>query len=235
MQNNRLLAFIYRRLFAAETLPRAFGIYEPMTTLTDYLLTLLALVFARSLWQSAPRSGGIARRWWAIAFVASALAAFTGGTFHGFAPRLPASAKAILWKLTMIGTGLTSFCMLMGTLYASASGRWRLFGALLIAAKSGIYLHWLSRENDFKFVIYDYASAMLAVLLVQLRGYRTQAPARYITQGIGISVLAAAAQQIGINLHTHFNKNDLYHVIQALGLFALYRGAGGLSDHTGTK
>ncbi|MEX1018848.1 MAG: hypothetical protein WDZ49_04275, partial [Litorilinea sp.] len=86
------------------------------------------------------------------------------------------------------------------------------------------------RQNDFRFVVYDYASALLGVLIVQLREYHTRAAARMIAQGLGVSILAAAVQQAGLNLHTHFNKNDLYHVIQAVGFYLLYRGASQLDD-----
>jgi hypothetical protein len=43
--------------------------------------------------------------------------------------------------------------------------------------------------------------------------------------GVSVSVLAAVVQQSGWSLHQHFNHNDLYHVIQAVGVWLLYRGA----------
>jgi len=45
----------------------------------------------------------------------------------------------------------------------------------------------------------------------------------WILSGFGLSVLAAVIQQSGWPSLAHFNHNDLYHVIQALGLIALSR------------
>jgi hypothetical protein len=39
-----------------------------------------------------------------------------------------------------------------------------------------------------------------------------------------VSVLAALVQQSGLTLHRNFNHNDLYHVIQLVALWLLYRG-----------
>lgn len=210
-------------------LPRGLGMYEPTTAITDFLLALLALYFARRLRQM-PDGHQQARRAWGAGFVATALAALAGGLFHGFGPDLPQFPRTLLWKLTMIGTGLTSFFMLLGTVYASAGRRVRPFAIVLVGLKSLVYARWLMRENDFRYVVYDYSSTMLVVLVVQLREYRSRNAARRIAQGIGVSFLAALIQQVGLNLHTHFNKNDLYHVVQAVGFVLFYRGARRLHD-----
>ena len=39
-----------------------------------------------------------------------------------------------------------------------------------------------------------------------------------------MTLLGAIVQQSGISLHRHFNHNDLYHVVQIIGLYLLYRG-----------
>lgn len=210
------------------SLPRGLGLYEPTTAITDFLLALMALWFARRLLQSG--TTGNARRAWGLGFLATALAALVGGLSHGFGPRLARGPRTLLWKLTMIGTGLTSFFMLVGTVYATVRQPWRPFWLVLVTAKSLVYARWISRENDFRYVVYDYTAAMLAVLVAHLAHYKTRPAARAIVQGIGVSFLAAAIQQIGINLHTHFNKNDLYHVIQALGFALFFRGAARLDD-----
>ena len=48
--------------------------------------------------------------------------------------------------------------------------------------------------------------------------------------GVAVSFAGAAAQMSGFALHRHFNHNDLYHVIQMLGLWLLFRGARGLEE-----
>jgi hypothetical protein len=65
------------------------------------------------------------------------------------------------------------------------------------------------------------AAALLHVLRLR-RGDRPGAT--WILAGLGVSVAAALVQRSGFALHPHFNHNDLYHVVQMLGTWLLYRG-----------
>lgn len=238
----RAAVVLLRKGFSGHTHPQDAGgslpsvtigklrIYEPMTVFTDLLLVLSALFFARRLFQNAARQNSKTRRAWAWGFMGSASAALAGGVFHGLGPAAPVWVRATLWKLTMFSTGFVSLCMLLGTVYAFARRQGRSFWLALTWFKSLVYLAFVVRKNDFRYVVYDYGGAMLAILLVQLAHLRTHPGAVDIARGIGISFLAALIQQVGINLHTHFNKNDLYHVIQGLGFWYFFRGAQRLDD-----
>jgi hypothetical protein len=57
---------------------------------------------------------------------------------------------------------------------------------------------------------------------------------RYIAAAIGVSIAAAAVQQSGLRLHTHFNHNDLMHVVQMGGVWLLFKGGVRLRDHEAT-
>jgi hypothetical protein len=48
---------------------------------------------------------------------------------------------------------------------------------------------------------------------------------RWLKLGLYVTLLGVAIQQSGCGLHAHFNHNDLYHVVQMVGLYCLYRGA----------
>ena len=48
---------------------------------------------------------------------------------------------------------------------------------------------------------------------------------RNVKWAIAVSLVALAVLVGRLSLHEHFNKNDLYHAIQLLGLYLLYRGA----------
>ena len=52
----------------------------------------------------------------------------------------------------------------------------------------------------------------------------------YLAGGILVSIAAAAIQQSGIRLHTHFNHNDLMHVVQMGAVWLLYQGGRRLRD-----
>jgi hypothetical protein len=181
------------------------NVHEPMTLATDYLLTIAAAVFAIRLWRT--------NRHWALAFLFTAAGSFFGGTYHGFAPVLPLLTTIVLWKLTIYSLGLASFFLVLG------SSRNLLLVALV---KLIIYMSWMTAHSEFVWVIVDYGIALLIVAVVQLvqRGPST----RWVIGSIIVSVIGALVQMSRLTLHEHFNHNDLYHVIQLVALWLLYRG-----------
>jgi hypothetical protein len=80
------------------------------------------------------------------------------------------------------------------------------------------------------------AAAIRSVLRPAVaRGLRRKAGHRWLEWGLIVTLLGLAIQQSGWSLHTHFNHNDLYHLVQMAGLYCLCRGASileGLEDRS---
>ncbi|MDP9191797.1 MAG: hypothetical protein M3P06_08840, partial [Acidobacteriota bacterium] len=68
----------------------------------------------------------------------------------------------------------------------------------------------------------DYGIALLIVGAVQL--WRRGPSTPWVIGSIALSVIGALVQMTAIRLHAHINHNDLYHVIQLVALWLLYRG-----------
>lgn len=47
----------------------------------------------------------------------------------------------------------------------------------------------------------------------------------WLRRAVGWTLVATAVVLAGVSFHRHFNQNDLYHVLQLVGLYCLYRGA----------
>jgi hypothetical protein len=184
-------------------------IQEPMTLATDYLLAMSAVVFAAGLWRLS--------RLWSLAFLCTAIASLAGGSYHGFGPMLEPIVAAALWKLTLFAVGCASFFLLTGTSRSLA---------VFAAIKLVVYASWMITHDDFVWVIADYGSTLLIVGAVFLaRWLRQRDPATpWVLASIIVSVIAALVQQSEFALHRHFNHNDLYHLIQVVALWLLYRG-----------
>jgi hypothetical protein len=180
-------------------------VHEPMTLATDLLLTAAATVFAVRLWR--------VHRPWALAFLFTAAGSFFGGVHHGFAPTMTPLASLVLWKATVFSIGLASFFLLMG------SGRAL---AVIAIVKLVVYMSWMITHNEFVYVIADYGLTLLIVGIVQLVRRGPSTP--WVIASIVVSVIGALVQQSGFALHRHFNHNDLYHMIQLVALWLLYRG-----------
>ncbi len=199
------------------------AITEPVTVLTDYILAIETFVFAVLLSRQAARDREITIKFWALAFFVIAIAAITGGTCHGFIRSLPESIYKLLWKITLYAVGVSTLFMLSSTAYATLKDLPRRILLVLAWIQFSVFIIFIARTSDFKYVIYDYVPAMILILALCI--FRWHAPfSAWISAGILVSFVAAGIQLSGFTLHQHFNHNDLYHVIQIIAMYLLYRG-----------
>ncbi|HEX2199783.1 MAG TPA: hypothetical protein VHG88_14335 [Burkholderiales bacterium] len=178
---------------------------EPVTMLTDYALSAVSAYLGIRLFKFS--------KYWAAAFLALALAAFLGGTWHGFVQSDP------LWKATILSVGVASFGMVAGSAEIALGGAGRRLLIGFAALKLLLYCGWMLFHDHFVWVIVDTASALAIVGALHLWRFNG-----WMLAGVGVSVLAAIAQAGGLALHRHFNHNDLYHVVQIAAMLLFYRG-----------
>jgi hypothetical protein len=95
-----------------------------------------------------------------------------------------------------------------------------------------VFSWWMTAHDEFLFVIYDYGSMNVAIVTLQIHGWykRRAQSAPWLIAGVCVSSVAAAVQASGLSLHSQFNHNDLYHVIQMGGMYLFYEGALRLTD-----
>ena len=196
-------------------------ISEPMTLATDYLLATVTAV-AGVLTLRATQ-GQASRRWWAAAFMALALGAALGGTHHGF--RLES-----LWLPTLMVIGVASAAILAGSAIATTRGALRRTLISAAAVKLAVFWAWVWHDERFIWVVADTSIAFALVALLHVLRWR-QRGSGAILAGVALSVVAGVVQASGIDLHRHFNHNDLYHVVQMVAILAYYRGVRQLTDY----
>jgi hypothetical protein len=201
-------------------------ITEPMTTITDYAMGALALVLALRLFGNPGAGRQLSGRLWATAFVMTAVAAIAGGTYHGFIQRVRGAAGRILWKITLVATGVGSACLLAAAVAAATTGTLQRALIALVCVKVLVFLWTIATRDQFNLVIADYGAALVAVLLLALfvRPTGLTPAAGWIAAGVGVSVVAGVIQWARLAPHPKFNHNDLFHVVQMAALYLLYRG-----------
>lgn len=178
---------------------------EPVTMLTDYALALVSAWLGLRLMRI--------EKFWAVAFLALALAAFLGGTWHGF------WQNDLLWKATTLSVGVASFGMVVGSAFLTTSGKLLQFLILLAVVKLLAYTVWMLGHDEFIWVVADTVSALVIVALLHLWRFNG-----WMLAGVAVSFLAGAVQASGFALHEHFNHNDLYHVVQIVAMLLFYAG-----------
>jgi hypothetical protein len=166
------------------------------------------------------KNSSLRRGSWAAGILSTGIAAFSGGTAHGF------GEQAILLKIAMYAIGVASFSFALAVVQARLRWQWRRWFVGALALQLVFYVAWMVWHNDFKYVIAQYAPALLLVLLLETRHawIWNSSGARAVVVGVLLSFVAAAVQQSGWDLLPHFNHNDLYHCIQMIAMFYLYRG-----------
>ena len=206
-------------------------ISEPTTTLTDYAIALETICFAVALVKTNHRKQQQAITFWSLAFLGVAIAAISGGTCHGFAKTLGADGLEVLWHVMSYALGFSSFFMLLASVVSTVSRSIRVWLLGAIGLKSILYFHGIESQDDFAYIVIDYLSAMAIVLILQLRQLSTQpVSATWISAGILISALAVTIQASRVFITAYFNYNDIYHLIQMVALYCLYKGATLLKD-----
>jgi hypothetical protein len=201
-------------------------ITEPMTMITDYAMGALAAGFAVRLAGDATAGGQLSGRLWAAALLMTAVAALVGGTCHGFSEWMPGATGRAMWKATLLATGVGSACLLAAAVVAGAAGSLRIALAGAVIAKLAFYVRTIAKRDSFTLVIADYGAALLAVVLAAwvLRPSGLTAAAGWITAGVAVAAVAGVIQWARLAPHARFNHNDLFHVVQMLSLYLLYRG-----------
>jgi hypothetical protein len=202
-------------------------IADPDTTLTDLGLAVESAVLA---WLLARREGPreAARGWWLLFFGAAGSASLLGGLYHGFFHPAQSAFADPLWAATLLCLGLP------------ALAGWALGAPILLprrargvtVAAAVVYVTYgglvLASFQDFLVAVAHYLPAAVFLLIALAVAYyrRRARPLGLGLAGMVLIFVGAGLQQAGVALHpVHFDHNAVYHVVQAIALYLLYRGA----------
>ena len=194
---------------------------EPDVTITDFLLSLEALAFAVLIARSATT---LLQRWFMIFFLATAVASLAGGLVHGFF-----SDSKVLWRLVLIALGVVSAAA--WSIGARMLFSDRIADLITLAAWIEVVAYALIVAfvtDAFAIAIANYLPSTLFLIVAFFAAYRssTAGPLALGLGGLVLTLIAAGVQQSGIVLHPkYFNHNALYHLLQALALFCIFRAA----------
>ncbi len=206
-------------------------IQEFWTFVTDLVLAAVAWSFAFILARSPAATASRALSLWVWVFVTIGLAAFQGALYHGFKDSLPHSVYMALRIGTLWSLSGTAFFLSLALIYFGLPREHSFFRPLkiLLLLKAFIFLVLAVFKTQFLLAILDYGSSFIIALVVHLR-LRRHPASPFMLLGVTVSIIAAAIQVLKIAPSASFNHNDLYHVVQLLGLYLFFKGAQRLTD-----
>ena len=202
-------------------------IYEPMTTITDLMIAIIAFYYSKELYSIYINQLLNVQYHWIWTFRMLALGALLGALSHGIGPYLSVPIANIIWKFTTYSIGIMTYFMFLSLLHHLFEYQFVLQLRWLILFLLIIYLFIVTKNDDFVNVVLFYVPLMAIVLIGLLYSYFVfqSDGVNMIIIGIIISFVGAGVQQSGIELHKHMNHNDISHFIQMLAMWFFYQGS----------
>ena len=197
-------------------------IAEPLTAITDYLLTVAALFFFLRLRKKAENKEYI--KSWSYFFLFTGISTFFGGLAHSFHLKEGTTYLEIWISMQLFG-GLAIFFAQKGGLESECHPK----GQKLFVKLTGIQLILFTLSVliffSFKTVVINSVVTLSILLVLYFPRELLQWNYRYlVTIGILTSFLTALVNIKKIILAPWFNQHDLSHVIMYLSLLLIYSG-----------
>jgi hypothetical protein len=202
-------------------------IAEPDVALTDYALVVETFLFTLWMYRIRPLSSKSLQRWFLLLFASIGIAALVGGTVHGFLTDARSQAARICWLMTMILLGITALSeygiaarLLLGPRSANL---------LIVMAVLGFFAYvaivvlW---NASFRIAVIDYLGGLVLLSIALFNLYLRNRPRAALVgiAGLLLTVAASVVQQAHISVDPrYFNHNALYHLLEAIALFLIYR------------
>ncbi|MFZ5825775.1 MAG: DUF6962 family protein [Bacillota bacterium] len=197
---------------------------QPTAALTDLLLALTAFAMAWGALRHSVRTGSRRTRWWSLGYGLLGLGAFLGFLTLGFRTGL----EPLFYYVSRLSVGIAVLAMLTAVVESlvspAAARRWRWLFLLAFVAYYGATL---AGGSFLVFILYS-GTALVATLTLELYRWlgRREAGAGWMALGMALSILAAVLQaaKLSFTLVWTFDHNGVYHLVQTVALFFLYRG-----------
>ncbi len=188
---------------------------EPITALTDFLLSVECFIFTFLIFK---RAVSWQRLFWNGFFICVGMGAFLGALFHGFS----FAQSVFLWRgvnLSLI-LGITFFPLAILSLRTRIIPKWlfALFIAILILASFFFY-----NSQNFLHILFYEGGVLTICIMIALtylrKGYQEGKP---LLLGMVVSVVAALAQATNMRL-LFLNNNDIFHLVQIIAMVFFFK------------
>lgn len=206
---------------------------RPAVSLTDFALAIECALFVVLL-SRRPAGDAVLRKWFVFFFASVAVASLLGGTMHGFFEYSTSPIRTVLWTGTLLAILVTSYTA------------WSIAAVIQLDSRIGRMVQWFAAAQmivlslvvlfvtqQFLIAIVAYLPATIFLFVVFVLAYRRRRNPALASgvAGLALVFVGAAVQQLGFALHpVYLDHNTLYHIIQGVALWLIYRAAKWISD-----
>jgi hypothetical protein len=195
--------------------------------LTDYLLVLVIGGLAFDIHRRQYLEDFAGNSAWVVSFSLFALAAFLGGTYHGFFEGTKTFLSEGVWFSSIACIQLASFALAVTVLEQFAPSRaLRRTVEGLVFLKLILILGLLTVHPQFFYVMIGYGVDLLVVLTVLIVAMVRQPSENvaWLLTGTLFVPVASILQRFPVEIFGLFDQNDLYHFVLIGAFLCLHRG-----------
>ena len=198
-------------------------IYEPTTTITDFLIFFLGCYYS---WFLIKITGSVFHLFWGFSFFILSIGALLGGISHGFGPKLSELVKIVIWKSTLFFVGLAALVIFFSVVLVFTNGSINFLMLLLLVFVFIFFLYNVFKHDSFLGVVKFYLPILIvsSVCFLYIFVFKGYTGALFIFVGILVTLAASLIQTSKIAIHKHFNHNDFFHVLQMISMYLMYEG-----------
>ena len=204
---------------------------EPMTALTDAVLAAWTAFLAACIFARARNAAPV--KLWAWAFVAAVVSSLAGVAYHGARILFTPTVTALCWKVVPISTGVAALCLGSAVAIAWLKPGARRVAIAVLAVEFVACVVASAISNSFMVAALDYIPVLLALLVAAAMNW-ARAAARLIASAILVSFIAFGVQVSTLRVGA-LDHNDIFHLIQAVAMFLLYRGGTVLGERASSS
>ncbi|MFC1493241.1 DUF6962 family protein [candidate division KSB1 bacterium] len=200
---------------------------EISNMITDYILGIWSVYLAVRLYKENKLIRHKSISLWETVFIATAICAFSGGSYHGLKSLISSTYLEILWRIMLYSLALASLFLMSAVITAVFSDtlrKWLIRVAIIKFLVLAVYLGW---NTDFIDVMYDYVPSLIIILimLIVIKVKNRDSYAHWIIAGIVITFVGSGVYISKLSIHkTYFNDSDIMHVLQMVSMYLWYKG-----------
>lgn len=198
-----------------------FAIHEPVTVLTDYIITVLAFIYFLKI----KPTNAISRNW-RLFFLFLSVSTLFGGTAHALFAVHEGPAYKSVWLTMQIINGLAVYFAQHATLVSvlKDSPNKKLWKYSYIIQLLVYYIVLLIVQK-YVVTIVDNALGLITIMVLHLTARKKEEYQKFIAYGILISFITAIVHGAKLSIHDYFNYNDIAHVFIMISLSVMVKGA----------
>jgi hypothetical protein len=205
-----------------------FPIHEPVTVLTDYIITLLCLLF---FFRLKNENKVVSQKYWKAFFLFFGVSTFVGGFSHALFAIHEGFVYKSFWITMQVLNGFAVYSAQQATYNTVLQNNekrevWKKSYIIQLV----LFLIAVFVFQNFLVVVLDNAIGLIPVMVLHFMDSKNPRVSKLIANGILISFLTAFVHGAKLSLGAYFNFNDISHVLIMLSLFVVFLGVSKNSD-----